>query len=72
MRRLTMIICALTIGVLALFLYFQQQPPHGVEVMSDQSIVLQWLTLAIGLVSLLTGIIGLIQKLIELRQLRRG
>lgn len=59
------------VGIVATILYFQQQPPAGVETMGDESSTMQWLTLAVAVVSLLTSLVGLVQKLIELRVTRR-
>lgn len=67
MKRPAVIIGAFVIGLVALVLYLQQQPPAGVEAMGDESPVMQWLTLAISIVSVLTGLVGLVQKVIELR-----
>lgn len=72
MRRPAVFIGAFVIGILALIIYFQQQPPAGVEPMGDESPMRQWLTLAIGIVSLLTALVGLIQKVIELRAHKRA
>ena len=72
MKSPAVIICALLIGVLALLLYAYQRPPEDVEVMSDQPMTLHWLTLAIAILSLLTAVVGLIQKIIELRHSTRG
>ena len=71
MKRPAVIVGASIIGFLALIFYFQQMPSDGVEPMGDESTTMQWLTLAIGIVALMTALVGMIQKIIELRMTSR-
>ncbi len=68
MKRPITIVVALVIGIAAFWLYSGMQQPAGIEAKGDDdTLTLRWLTLAISVVSLLTGVVGLIQKVIELR-----
>jgi len=68
MKRPIVIVAALIIGAAAFWYYASLQPPAGIEPMGDSDTdAAQWLTLAIGVISLLTAIVGLVQKVIELR-----
>ena len=68
MKRPIVIIAALVIGITALWFYSSMQLPAGIEAKGDDdALTLRWLTLAISIISLLTGIAGLIQKILELR-----
>lgn len=68
MKRPIAIIAAFVIGITALWFYSNMQPPAGIESKgNDDTLILQWLTLAISVTSLLTGIAGLIQKILQLR-----
>lgn len=70
MKRPWIVVGASIIGVTALILYFQQLPPEGVEAKGSEETV-AWISLAVATVSLLTAIVGLVQKLIEVRQASR-
>lgn len=68
MKRPFVIGVLLIIGVVGLWYYFSLQPPADIEPKSGTSGTWgQWLTLAISSVSLLTGLVGLMQKIIELK-----
>jgi hypothetical protein len=72
MKRPMVIVALLVIGLGALWYYVSLQPPEGVEAMGEgHSLTMQWLALAISIVSLLSGLVGLIQKIIELRAARQ-
>jgi hypothetical protein len=72
MKRPIVIVALLVIGLAALWYYFSLQLPAGIEPMGDgDSLTMQWLALAISIVSLLSGVVGLIQKIIELRAARQ-
>lgn len=73
MKRPIVIVIALVIGLAAFWYYFSLQPPADIEPMGDdENTTAQWITLAIGIVSLLTAVTGLIQKIVELRAARQG
>jgi hypothetical protein len=53
-------------------LYMTYRVPPGVVPKSDSAVTLAWIGLAASVVSLLTAILGLMQKLIELGSSKRG
>ena len=68
MKRPVVIVTALVLGITALWFYSSLQPPAGIETKGDDdALTLRWLTLAISIISLLTGVAGLTQKILELR-----
>lgn len=68
MKRPLVISVLLVFGVVGLWYYFSLQPPSDVEAKSETSGTWgQWLTLAMSSISLLTGLVGLLQKIIELK-----
>ncbi len=72
LKRPTMIVIATLIAVVGLALYFTYRVPPGVAPKSDTVETIAWIALATAVVSMLTAIIGLIQKLLELRASKRG
>lgn len=71
MKRPAVIIGATILGALALIFYLQQLPPEGVEPKGDE-MTLAWVSLAIAILSLLTAVVGLIQKVVELRHAKKS
>jgi hypothetical protein len=73
MRRPAFIIGAAVICVIAFIVYFAQRPPAGVDSMGDEkSATIAWISLSVAALSLGTAVVGLIQKLVELRAAKRG
>ena len=68
-KRPMIILLAAAIAALGFVLYFWLRVPPGVEPKgSDASAeIIAWLGLAGGIVSLMTSIVGLMQKIIEMR-----
>ncbi|MCI5137933.1 MAG: hypothetical protein D3922_05875 [Candidatus Electrothrix sp. AR1] len=50
------------------FIYFYYQAPSGVVAKSDDVQLIAWIALVTSISSLITSLIGLIQKIIELRK----
>jgi hypothetical protein len=68
MKRITHIIGALAICVIALMVYFAMQPRGDVTPQGEEaSASIAWISLAVAAVSLATAVVGLVQKLVELR-----
>lgn len=68
MKRPLVIGVLLIIGVVGLWYFFSLQPPSDVQSKGENGgAMIQWLALAISSVSLLTGLVGLMQKLVELK-----
>jgi hypothetical protein len=68
MKRPASIIGAAVICVIALIVYFGTRPPGGVTPMDgESSATIAWISLAVAALSLATAVVGLIQKLVELR-----
>jgi hypothetical protein len=73
MKRTSYIIGAAVICVIALIVYFATRPPGGVTPMGDESsATVAWISLAVAALSLATAVVGLIQKLVELRASNRS
>jgi hypothetical protein len=68
LNRWSVIIAAAVVAVLGLWAYLAYRIPPGVEPMGDDSQTIAWVALATSIVSLLTALTGLVQKLIELRK----
>lgn len=64
-KRLSVIICSLLIAAIGWYFYFKIRIPTGVTPQSDGSETVAWIALATGIIGLLTAIVGLIQRLIE-------
>jgi hypothetical protein len=73
MKRPVYIAGAAVISVIALIVYFATLPPGGVTPMGDESsATIPWISLAVAALSLATAVVGLIQKLVELRAGKGG
>jgi hypothetical protein len=73
MRRPALIIGAAVICVIAFIVYLAMRPSGGVTPMGDESsATVAWTSLAVAALSLGTAVVGLIQKLVELRAARRS
>jgi hypothetical protein len=73
MKRPAYIIGAAVVSVIAFLVYLETRLPEGLTPMGDQSsTTIAWISLAVAIVSLATTVVGLIQKLIELRAGKRA
>jgi hypothetical protein len=73
MNRSVYIVSAAVIFVIALLVYFETRPPGDVTPMDDESsATIAWISLAVAALSLGTAVVGLIQKLVELRASKRS
>ena len=73
MKRPALIIGAAVVCAIALIVYFWTRTAAGIAPMGDDSsATIAWISLAIVALSLATAVVGLIQKLVELRAARRG
>ncbi len=68
LKRWSVIVGAAIVALVGLWAYFAYRMPPGVEPMGDDSQTIAWVALATSIVSLLTALTGLVQKLIELRR----
>ena len=72
MRRTVVIVAALIIGILALMYYFSLNTPSDIATKGNgDNTTVQWLALAVSVVSLVTSLVGLLQKVLELRVERK-
>lgn len=68
MKQPVFIVGAAAIFVIALIVFFATRSPEGVTPMGDEgSPTIAWISLAVAALSLATAVVGLIQKLVELR-----
>lgn len=73
MKRPALIISAAVIGVIALIVHFATRAPDSITPMGEESsATIAWISLAVAALSLATAVVGLVQKLVELRAVRRG
>ena len=68
MKRPWLIIGASLIGIGGLFWYRYLEAPSTIATKSGGDPALAWVALAISILSFLTALLGLVQKLIELRR----
>lgn len=68
--RTWLIVLAGLLSVAALIVYSTVSSPVGVEPKSGNSEIIAWIALATAVVTLLTAIVGLIEKLIDRRKPR--
>ena len=72
MKRPAFIIGAAVVCVIAFIVYFATRAPDGVEPMGgDGAATIGWISLAVAFLSLATAVVGLLQKLVELRAGKR-
>lgn len=67
LKKTITIVFFLCLAVALYFVYDELKLPDDIEVKSDSKETLAWLALATSIVSLLTSLVGLVQKLIESR-----
>ena len=72
LKRPMMIVVATLIALVGFALYFTYRVPPGVAPKGDTVGTIAWIALVAAVVSMLTAIIGLIQKILELRASGRG
>jgi hypothetical protein len=73
MKRPALIVGAAVVCAIALMVYLASRPPESIAPMGDNSpATIAWISLAVAALSLATAVVGLIQKLVELRAARRG
>ncbi len=69
MNRRPIFICfTFLIAVLSTLVYFHYRTPPGITPQSDNAEILVWISLITAIVSLITTLIGLFQKFLELRK----
>lgn len=68
LKKSTVIIFFVLLGAVFSIAYFQLRIPLGVTPQSDQGELLAWVALATSIASLVTALIGFIQKLLELKR----
>jgi hypothetical protein len=71
MKRPAIIIGAAAVGIMALIVYLNTRVPAGITPMDGEPSTIAWISLAIAILSLATAVVGLIQRLVELRAARR-
>lgn len=67
MKRPAVIIGGAVICAIAFIVYFAMRTPAGVAPMGDESsAAITWISLVVAVLTLMTTVVGLVQKLIEL------
>jgi hypothetical protein len=73
MKRPAYIIGAAIICVIAFIVYFALRSADSVTPMGDEaSATIAWISLGVAVLSLASAVVGLIQKLVDLRAAKRG
>jgi hypothetical protein len=73
MKRPAVIVGGAVICAIAFIVYFALRTPGGVTPMGDESSpTIAYLSLAVAVLTLVTTVVGLLQKLIELRASQRS
>jgi len=63
LKKNSVIIFLLLLALIAFLVYQQIKIPRGVTPLGDQTEILAWLSLATSIISLITALIGLIEKI---------
>jgi hypothetical protein len=73
MKRPAVIVGGAVICAIAFIVYFAMRTPAGIAPMGDESsATIAWISLVVAVLTLVTTVVGLLQKLIELRAGQRG
>jgi hypothetical protein len=73
MKRPAVIVGGAVICVIAFIVYFAMRTPEGITSMDGESTAtIAWISLAVAILTLVTTVVGLVQKLVELRAGQRG
>ena len=67
LKRPVIIVLCLLLAVLGFWLFREFRLPPGIEPKGDKSETIAWLGVIGGVISLLTAVVGLVQKTVELR-----
>jgi hypothetical protein len=65
------IMALLLISAILIYLYFLYSAPSGVETKGEGTETIAWISLGTALVSMVTAVVGLAQKLLEGRKSQR-
>ena len=68
LKKAWVIIGAIILSVAAFSIFDRYRIPSGVTPMGDSGETIAWIALATAIVSMITAIIGLVQKLVEVRK----
>jgi hypothetical protein len=73
MQRPAVIVGGAVICAIAFIVYFAMRTPVGIAPMGDESsATIAWISLVVAVLTLVTTVVGLVQKLIEVRAGQRG
>ncbi len=67
LKKTVTIVFFLCLAIALYFVYDNLRPPEGIDVKGDSKETVAWLTLGAAVVSLLASLVGLVQKLLELK-----
>jgi|ETNmetMinimDraft_13_1059891.scaffolds.fasta_scaffold12939_2 hypothetical protein len=65
------LVAAIAVALIGLWLYFQTRTPPGIAPKGDGSETVALISLATSVVAMITALIGLIQKFLELKKTQR-
>lgn len=66
-RKPLFIAAAFVITIICIFFYFHYRLPWGVTPQGDSTATVAWVALLTAIVSMVTAVVGLAQKILELR-----
>ena len=67
-KRPAVIIALAIVAVVAFWVYLDSRPPPGIEFKGSEEVTVAWVSLATAALSFGGSLIGLVLKMIELRQ----
>lgn len=65
LKKTAVIILLVILAIILFYVYDYYKLPEGVEVKSGNQETIAWVSLATSIVSLLTAVVGLVQKILE-------
>jgi hypothetical protein len=68
LKRTTIILFFLILSVVLAYVYFQYRIPTGVVSQGDGQEAITWVSLIASIVSLITALVGLIEKIVDKKQ----
>ena len=68
LKKTGVMVSAVILGITALIIFDRYRTPSDVTPMGSNEETIAWIALATAIVSMVTALVGLMQKLIELRK----
>ena len=72
LKKPIFLVGAIAVALISLWLYFQNRVPPGIAPMGDGTETIALISLATSVVAMITALIGVIQKFLELKNARKS